>query len=110
HVLTAANDHVLRAIRDVEIAVFVEVTDVARVEPAVDHGLLRVFRAAPITWRHRRTADEDQARTARLHVVAVVVDDSNLDDPPRATDRGLALDVLVAADARRHAVRLGPTV
>ena len=75
HVLARANDHVLRAVDQIEKAVGIEVSDVAGVEPAVgERGRVRVG-PAPIPVRHDgRTLDPDLAALTGSGVATLLVD------------------------------------
>src|SRR4029077_12343440 len=60
-VKTARNDHVLGTIDDVKKIVRVHVSDIARVMPAVQGGLLRCFGVLVISIHHQRSTNDDFA-------------------------------------------------
>ena len=92
-VLAAADDHVLRAVLDQDVARLVERRHVARVEPAVaDRGRRRV-RVAVVADHDRVAADDDLADLLAVgpHVVAVGVHDPHRDAGDRPAGHRLAL-------------------
>src|SRR5262245_28411157 len=66
NVLTAAIDHVLLAIDDLDEAVGIDSSHVTRMQPSVDKSLRRGFGLVPITLDDVLTPDEQFADTARL--------------------------------------------
>ena len=94
-VVAAADDHVLLAVDDVEVAVVVDAPDVAGAEPAVgvDRGRRRVG-TAPVALHHVVPADGDLAAVQQAHLDAV---------HGQADRAGLALAVAAveARDRRR---------
>src|ERR1700712_1218142 len=88
HVLPAADDHVLDAAGDVDVALVVHHAEVAGVHPAgaVDHlgGLLRLL---PVAQHHRVAAGAELARgAARDRQPGLRVDDLRLEVGQRAAD------------------------
>jgi hypothetical protein len=68
--------------------VFVEVAEVARVQPAVtDDGPLAPPPLGEVSTGHRRTADLDRPDVSRWTGPGVVVDDANLHARHRKTHR-----------------------
>ena len=102
-VVAAADDQVLLAVDDEEVAVLVLLGHVAGEEPAVGDGLLGLLLLAPVALHHVLAPDRDLADLALLDVLAVVVDQLHLDAAHRHADRArLALDVgLVERGDRR---------
>ena len=102
HVVAAADDQLLLAVDDEEVAVLVDLGHVAGLEPAVlVDGLLRLLLALPVALHHVVALDGDLADLALVDLVAVVVDHLHLDALDRGADRaGLAL--LVGVVERRH--------
>src|SRR5262249_21009554 len=85
-------DNVLLAIGDDDVAIFVEDSDVAGVEPAIPDRLRRCLRIAPVAFHHAFAPDQDLA----------ILSDIHLDPVERWTHR-LQLDARgrVGADDRR---------
>ena len=86
HVEAAADDHVLLAIDDEEVAVGVAVAEVAGVEPPALHGLGGRVGAAVVALHHVVATDHDLTDVvlAPLELDVVGVDDLHLDAPHRA--------------------------
>src|SRR3954464_12781826 len=105
-VVAAADDHVLLAVDDEEVAVLVDAGHVARVEPAVAQDLLRGVVAVPVALHEVVAADRDLADLALAHLVAVLVDDLHLDALDRRPDGArLALLVGVVEGRDRRGLR-----
>src|SRR3954454_14535718 len=105
-VVAAADDHVLLAVDDEEVAVLVDAGHVARVEPAVVQDLLRGVVAVPVALHQVVAADRDLADLALAHLVAVLVDDLHLDALDRRPDGArLALLVGVVEGRDRRGLR-----
>src|SRR3954454_9448286 len=105
-VVAAADDHVLLAVDDEEVAVLVDLGHVARVEPAVAHDLLRGVVAVPVALHEVVAADGDLADLALAHLLAVLVDRLHLHALDRGADRaGLALAVGVVEGRDRRGLR-----
>ena len=85
HVLAAAHDHVLRPVDEVDVALVVQVAEVARVVPAVDERGRGLLGLVPVAGHHVVASDAHLADLAERHLVAVGADDPDLD-----ADRGLA--------------------
>src|SRR5262245_43999871 len=88
-VLALADDDVLLAARDAEIALAVERAQVAGAEPPVGGEGVRVARAIEVAEAALRSACEDLALLPGRHRQAVVVDDPDLvgaDRPALAVD------------------------
>ena len=83
----AADDHVLLAVGDVEVAVGVEVADVAGVQPAVDDRLRGLVRRLVVALHHEVAAHADLAGRARRQDGAGVVHDLDADQRIGAPDR-----------------------
>ena len=94
-VLAARNNHVLEAVVDPVIAVFVPIAHVAGMVPAVPDGLPGRFLVAPIFVEDALALDENFAGLPGRHVGAVVADD------PRFAVKGRL------ADGPRLAVAVG---
>jgi hypothetical protein len=100
-VVAAADDHVLLAVDDEEVAVRVHLRDVARVEPATPHRLGRGVVALEVALHDVVAADHDLADLALLDVVVVLVDDFHLDALDRCAD-GADLALAIGMVERRH--------
>src|SRR5690348_12157858 len=83
HVESAADDHVLLPVHDVEIAVLVDSGQVAGLEPAAGDRLGRGARVAPVSLHHVVTADDDLADLPDGQFGAFVVDYAHLDSLDR---------------------------
>src|SRR5262249_57498801 len=81
-VLALADDDVLRATRDAEVALGVERSQVAGAEPAVAGEGLGVERSVEIAEEALRTAGEDLALATRRHRTIVVPHHPALHAPP----------------------------
>ena len=104
HVVAAADDQLLLAIDDEEVAVLVDSRHVAGVEPAVGVDRLRGrVGPVPVALHHVVAADRDLTDLVRAESRAVVADELHLDAFDRRADRpGLALAVgMVEARDRR---------
>ena len=77
-VLAAGNDHVLDAVDDEDEAVFVHVTAVAGVHPAIDHGAGGLLRPLPITHHDIVAAHDDLTDGAEGNRLVVGIDDAHL--------------------------------
>ena len=103
-VLAAADDHVLEAADDVDVALLVHRREVAGVHPAglVD-GLLRLGLVVPVALHHRVAAGAELACLAARHHAALGIDDLDLDMGKHlAHRRDPALDRIVGGALRRH--------
>src|SRR4051794_14197665 len=105
-VVAPADDHVLLAVDDEEVAVLVDLGHISRVEPAVAHDLLRGVVAVPVALHEVVTADGDLAPLTLRDLLAVLVDDLHLHALVRRADRaGLALLVGVVERRDRRGLR-----
>src|SRR5215216_349210 len=108
HVVAAADDHLLLAVDDEEVAVLVDLAHVAGAEPAIlVEDLVRGVVPVPVALHDIVAADGDLADGVRaLDIVAVVVDELHLDALDRGADRtGLALAVGVVEGGDRRGLR-----
>src|SRR6202048_1552653 len=87
HVLTAGDDHVLDPIDDEDVAVLVHPAAVAGVHPPVTDRCGGVVGAVPVAEHHVVAARDDLADLAAWYLVAVGIDDADLDVRRRATRR-----------------------
>src|SRR5436305_4828018 len=95
-VVAASDDHLLLAIDDEEVTVFIDLRHIARVKPAVANRLGGGVVLVPVALHHVVPPDHDLADLARRHLVALIVDDSHLDSFDWRPDRSrLALPVRV---------------
>src|SRR5215210_2852925 len=108
-VVAAADDQVLLAVDDEEVAVLVHAGHVAGVEPAAAHAVLRGLGPAPVALHDVVAADDDLADLARRQVVVVVVDHLHLDALDRRADRA-RLALAVGVVERGHRRRLAQAV
>jgi hypothetical protein len=101
-VVAAADDQVLLAVDDGEVAVLVDPADVAGAEPPVGDRLGRLLGAPPVALHQVVAADRDLADLALGNLGALVVDDPHLHPPDRRADRTrLALPVGVVEGGHR---------
>src|SRR5258708_8252256 len=79
HVKSAAQQHVLGAVDNEDVSVFVHVSDVAGSKKTVlGHRLLCCICALPISLHHVGAADPNLAFFTQAHVARRIVDVSNL--------------------------------
>ena len=93
--------HVLLAIGDEVIAVFVAMADVAGAKPAVNQHLRRGLGLVPVTLHDVAAADDDLARLVIRERAARLVPDGHLDAENRQAHRAgfaLAVDGIQAGD------------
>src|ERR1700709_525228 len=86
-VVAAADDQVLLAIYDVEVALLVALRHVPRVEPAAAHRLRGGVGALPVALHDVVAADHDLADFALGDLVVVLVEDLHLYPFERGADR-----------------------
>ncbi len=86
-VVATADDHLLLAVDDEEVAVLIDPRHVAGEQPAVPHHLRGRVRAIPVALHHGVAPDRDLADLSGGQVVAVVVDDLHLDASDGGPDR-----------------------
>ena len=79
YVLAHADDHILDAVDDVDVAVGVGPHDVARVQPAAAQRLFRSFLEVPVAEHDIGAPDDELARLAERHLAAVAADDAPVD-------------------------------
>ena len=102
-VVAAADDQVLLAIDDEEVAVLVDLREVTGVEPAAAHRLGRRVGTLPVALHHVRALDDDLPHLALRDLLVVLVEDLHLDVADRRADRaGLALAVGVVEGCDRR--------
>src|SRR5262249_7483168 len=105
-VVAAADDHLLLAVHDEEVAVLVHPGQVTSPEPAVRDRLGRGLGLAPVALHHVVAADGDLADLADGERGAVGADHAHLDALHRRPDRpGLALGVRVVERGDRGGLR-----
>ena len=106
-VLAAGDDHVLLAVDERDVAVVVDLAEVAGVEPAAAERVGRRRRQHPVAGEDVLAAHEQLADLADGDVAVVVVDEAGLDVQQRAADRAeLLLDVVGVEHGHRRR-RLG---
>src|SRR5579872_7486103 len=102
-VVAAADDQVLLAVHDVEVAVLVDPGQVAGVEPAVADRLGGGLGPLPVALHDVRPADDDLAHLALGLLAVLVVHDPHPDVPDGGADRAgllLAAGVVERGDRR----------
>src|SRR5262249_52189151 len=79
HVHAAADDHVLLAVDDAEVAVSVLAGDVARIQPAIAQDLRGLIRPIPVALHHLRPAHRQFTHLAwrQLARAALLVEDGS---------------------------------
>ncbi len=116
HVLAAAHDHVLGPVDEEQVALVVQVAEVARPVPALVQGLGGGLRVLPVAGHHARTAHQHLADLARRDALVVGTDDGHLDAGDRLAaggePRAVQLPFLVPQDGHhrrrlRGAVEVG---
>ena len=107
-VLAAPEDHVLRPVRDENEVFLVHVADVAGAHPSVHQRLRRLLGPVPVAFEIHRAPDAQLAGFAPRDLVAVIVDDLDLDEGHRgAAAAAGALDQGGSADGRREPLGFG---
>src|SRR5258708_28524830 len=87
HVKSAAQQHVLGAVDNEDISVFVHVSDVAGSKKTVfGHRFIGCIGALPISLHDVGAADANLAFFTQVHVARRIVDVSKLDGDPRNWD------------------------
>src|ERR1700738_1664266 len=66
-IVAAGDDHVLEAIDDEQIAVLVEIADIAGPKEPIDHRTLGLVLAVPVALRDLRTGNDDLAALTAGH-------------------------------------------
>lgn len=97
-VLPAGDDHVLHPVDDEQIALFVEISGIARMHPAAPQGLLRLLRLLPIALHHDGPANHDLADPVRRQDRAGRVDGHDLaggERPPRRAQQATIVAVMI---------------
>src|ERR1700722_3897728 len=88
-VLAPTAQVVLLAVDEVEVAVLVELADIARMKPEVPHGPQGFHRTRPVAVEHHsglQGSNDDLTGDARWELAVVVVDDPHVEvvvTPPR---------------------------
>src|SRR5713226_6066504 len=82
-IVPTRDQHVVFAIEDVEEAITVHPTDVARMQPAVAEDLCGLLRAVPIMGHGLRAAADDLAVLPRLQGLVVGVEYGDIDHSER---------------------------
>src|ERR1700722_6317080 len=101
-ILSARHDHLLDAVVDVEIALLVEISRIARVQPAVDNGPGGNGLILPIALRHDWPPDNHFADFARLADGAGRADDAHVGARNRTPAREQLVPVSVVIVGRQH--------
>ena len=105
---TAGDDHVLAAIDDVEKTVGIATRKIAGVEPAVAKRLGRLLRLFPVAGHHQWPATADLADLAIGHLIAVVIEQPDLEIADRRAAGGqplrMVFGVVVHATQHRDAI------
>src|SRR5258708_765010 len=83
----SANNHILHAVDDIEIAIFIPSSDVARVEPAMAHGFGGCIGALFVALPHVVPPDWDLPYFSGIHVLVVRIHLPHLDAPHWLPDR-----------------------
>src|SRR5258708_26402509 len=93
----SANNHILHAVDDIKIAIFIPSSDVARMEPAIAHGFCGCIGALVVALHHVMPPDSALPYFAGIHVLVVRIDQAHPDSPPGPPDRagpGLAVQAI----------------
>ena len=80
NVVTAADQHIVLAIDNVEKSVRVHSADVAGMQPTVTHRFRGFFRSLPIVRHQLQAAANDFARLTDGDFVVIIVNDFRLDE------------------------------
>ena len=74
HILTAAQDHVLGSIDQIDKPVLIDETNITGVQPTIDDGFLGGFRAIQVTLNDRCAADADLTDLTGPQYLALGID------------------------------------
>src|SRR5207248_4498385 len=100
NVFSAGDDHILQAIKNVEVSVCVLITNVARSEEAVSEREFSFFRLVPITAHDIRAASDQFTCLPGLDFLPCWIGNVHVDSEARSSARGeLVLGVLVIQQA-----------
>src|SRR5947209_4879015 len=100
NVFSAGDDHVLQAIKNVEVSVCVLIPNVARSEEAVSEREFSFFRLVPITAHDIRAASDQLACLSGFDFLPCCIDNTHVDSHAWTPARGeLVLGVLVIQQA-----------
>src|SRR5213594_3161236 len=100
NVFSAGDDHVLQAIKNVEVSVCVLIPNVARSEEAVPEREFSFLRLVPITAHDIRAASDQLACLPGFDFLPCWIDNVHVDSETRSSARGeLVLGVLVIQQA-----------
>src|SRR5207247_5789760 len=96
NVFSAGDDHVLQAIKNVEVSVYVLIPNVARSEEAVPEREFSFFRLVPITAHDIRAASDQLACLPGFDFLPCWIENVHVGSETRSSARGeLVLGVLV---------------
>ncbi len=109
-VLAAAQDHVLGPVAHVDESLLVDVTDVARAQPAVDDRVGGGVGPVPVRANQHRTLEPDLTGLAGRQHVAEGIGDPDVHHRDDATRRGRLREEVVAEVSRAVCVGLGHAV
>ncbi len=101
HILAAGNDHVVEAVDKVDVAVGIDVADVAGVIPAASHHVLCLFGAVPVLAEEVSALGAHLALLPACHGGSVFILDRELDaddGPPGRAQDVAALRVVVGRE------------
>ena len=73
NVFSAPNDQIFFAVGDVIIAVFVNMSDITRMEPAIMQHGRRLLRLVPVSLHHTGTFDDDLSRLTGRKILIFIV-------------------------------------
>src|SRR6478609_1889510 len=100
NILAAGDDHVLQAIKNVEVSVCVLISNVARSEEAVPEREFSFFRLVPITAHDIGASSDQLACLPGFDFLPCWIDNAHVDSETRSSARGeLVLGVLVIQQA-----------
>src|SRR6266576_2799308 len=100
NVFSAGDNHVLQAIKNVEVSVCVLIPNVARSEETAPECEFSFFRLVPITAHDIRAASDQLACLSGFDFLPRLVGDPDVDSETRSSARGeLVLGVLVIQQA-----------
>src|SRR5437762_2050689 len=77
-IIASANDHIFLTVEQVEVALCIHHTDIARMQPSPSQRLSRFVRSIPVPHHDNASSCGNFANLPGCHLVIVVIDDTHL--------------------------------